>query len=622
MSGTARNPRSEASLEGAAVTQFGKYQLFATLGKGGMADVFLSVARGQMGFNKLAVIKRLKPNLADDPAFRNMFLEEARLAARLNHPNIVHTYEVGEQNGVYFIAMEYLEGQALNKVVKECVRNQQRVPPEVGVRMIADALAGLAHAHELKDYDGRPLNVIHRDISPHNLFVTYDGHTKLVDFGIAKSDNSATETEVGILKGKVAYMSPEQAMGKRLDARSDVFAMGIVLWELLTHQRLITGENAANTLHRLLNEPIPHVSEVQPDIDRELDRIVDVALQKEASQRFQSAAEMREALELWLSTHRARQEDVSRTMLALFQPVRAEVQKQIQRHMALVAPAQNTQELQAITQDLSQKGLMRLGMGGSGSGSGVISNYGGVASTPSSPPSNPPSGMTGPLPPIGSSHAGPFPMPPSTGSLSGPAAAYQSGPLPQIGMITPQLPQAQPRSNILLIVVTIGCFVIAALLIVMFGMRRGGDPVAVNPTPSSNVVAAASDTPAPPASTGESITVPTVTEVATKPPPPTPAPGPRPFNRPNPQPTPRPAPAPQPAAEPAEPGFVTVSAYPWAKVTEGAKVICPSTPCAKVQMSPGPHTLTFENGTDPSQKQTVTVQIKPGETTPKNIGFK
>lgn len=628
MSGTARNPRSEASLEGAAVTQFGKYQLFATLGKGGMADVFLSVARGQMGFNKLAVIKRLKPNLADDPAFRNMFLEEARLAARLNHPNIVHTYEVGESNGIYFIAMEYLEGQALNKVVKECVKNQQRVPPEVCVRMIADALAGLVHAHELRDYDGRPLNVIHRDISPHNLFVTYDGHTKLVDFGIAKSDNSATETEVGILKGKVAYMSPEQAMGRRLDARSDVFAMGIVLWELLTHQRLITGDNAANTLHRLLNEPIPRVSDVQPDIDMELDRIVSLALKKEASERFQSAAEMREALEIWLSTHRARQEDVSRTMLALFASVRGEVQKQIQRHMALVAPATNTQELQAITQDLSQKGLMRLGMGGSGSGSGVISNYGGVASTPSSPPSNPPSGMTGPLPP-GSSHPGPFPpIPQSSGSLSGPAAAYQSGPLPPLNanqmMTGPHPAPEQPRSNVLLIVVTIGCFVIAALLIVMFGMRRGAidtgdDKVATksSATPSASVAENI------PATSESSFTVPTVTEVATKPPPPpTPAPVGRPNLRPNPQPTPKPAPAPQPAAEAAEPGYVTVSAYPWAKVTEGSKVICANTPCAKVQMSPGAHTLTFENGTDPSQKQTVTVQIKPGETTPKNIGFK
>lgn len=583
-------------MEGAAITQFGKYQLFATLGKGGMADVFLSVARGQMGFNKLAVIKRLKPALADDAAFRNMFLEEARLAARLNHPNIVHTYEVGEANGAYFIAMEYLEGQALNKVVKEAVRNQQRVPPEICVRMIADALAGLGYAHELRDYDGTPLNVIHRDISPHNLFVTYDGHTKLVDFGIAKSDASATETEVGVLKGKVAYMSPEQAMGKRLDARSDLFAMGIVLWELLTHQRLMTGENAANTLHRLMNEPISHAADVQPDIDMELDRIVSVALQKDPAQRFQSAMEMREALEIWLATRRVRSEDVSRTMLALFGDVRAEVQRQIQRHMELIAPAKDTAELQAITQDLGQQGLLRLGMTGSGSGSGVIANYGGVASTPSSPPSHPPSA---------------FPSYPSSPSSM---QSLQSGPLPS--MMTGPIPiREAPRSNVLLIVITIGGFVILALLIVVFGLRPRAPTVATNdPTATPSASAA----PEPSASTGpESITIPTVTEVATKPPSPSPAPPSRPSPRP--QPRPSPAPAPEPAGDP---GYVTVNAYPWAKVTEGGKVVCPATPCNKVQMSPGAHSLTFENGVDPSQKQTVTVQIKPGETTPKSVGFK
>jgi serine/threonine protein kinase len=145
-----------------------------------MADVFLSVARGQMGVNKLAVVKRLRQALVEEKAFRNMFLDEARLAARLSHPNIVHTYEVGEQDGVYFIAMEYLEGQSLNKVLKEAYRRSELIDPAISVRIVADALAGLGYAHELRDYDGRPLGVIHRDVSPHNIFVTYDGHTKLV----------------------------------------------------------------------------------------------------------------------------------------------------------------------------------------------------------------------------------------------------------------------------------------------------------------------------------------------------------------------------------------------------------------------------------------------------------
>src|SRR5437764_14883796 len=157
MIGSSQGPRSEARIEGTATTAFGKYQLFASLGRGGMADVFLSVARGQMGFNKLAVIKRLRQALAEEAAFRNMFLDEARLAARLNHPNIVHTYEVGEQNGVYFIAMEYLEGQSMNKVMKVVVNRNITLDPMYCARIASEALAGLHHAHELRDYDGRPL---------------------------------------------------------------------------------------------------------------------------------------------------------------------------------------------------------------------------------------------------------------------------------------------------------------------------------------------------------------------------------------------------------------------------------------------------------------------------------
>src|SRR6516165_3640361 len=156
MIGAAHDPKSgaEGAIDGATTAVFGRYQLFASLGRGGMADVFLSVARGQMGFNKLAVVKRLRQALAEEAAFRTMFLDEARLAARLSHPNIVHTYEVGEQNGVYFIAMEYLEGQPLNKVLQEAARRREPIDPTVAVRVVADALSGLGYAHELKDYDG------------------------------------------------------------------------------------------------------------------------------------------------------------------------------------------------------------------------------------------------------------------------------------------------------------------------------------------------------------------------------------------------------------------------------------------------------------------------------------
>ncbi len=591
-------PRSEAQIEGHPTTAFGKYQLFASLGRGGMADVFLSVARGQMGFNKLAVIKRLRQALAEEPAFRNMFLDEARLAARLNHPNIVHTYEVGEQNGVYFIAMEYLEGQSLNKVLKEALRRQDIIEHEVCARIVADALAGLHYAHTLQDYDGRPLSIIHRDVSPHNIFVTYDGHTKLVDFGIAKAALSSTETEVGVLKGKVAYMSPEQAMGGRIDQRSDLFAMGIVLWELLARQRLMTGESAANTLHKLMNEPIPRVSQVVPQIDPTLDMIVARALEKDPVSRWQSAQEMREALEGWLTQHArpVRQEDVGRKMQSLFVNVREEVQRQIQKHMAAITAATNTQELQALTAEslrrMEQSGanvsgqLLRLGTG-SGSGSGVVPSYGGLGSNPSAYPS----------------------------------LASQ--------------PVEQPKgNNTLLIVITIGCFLLAGLLIVVLGLRdRKKDTeittpagsVAQNDPPPTTATPTSTVTDEPTATPSATTSPPTATTTA---PTPTPTPttktaptshhpiGPKTPATSQKQTSQQPTPPPE-----QEPGFLTVSSYPWAKVTEGGRVICPVTPCSKVQMTPGTHTLTFENEGQ-SLKAVVSVTIKSGETATKNVGLK
>ena len=637
MNGAARDPRNygaHVQIESTPTTAFGKYKLFASLGRGGMADVFLSVARGQMGFNKLAVIKRLRQALAEEPAFRNMFLDEARLAARLSHPNIVHTYEVGEQNGVYFIAMEYLEGQSLNKVLKEALRRKEGVEPEVGARIIADALAGLAYAHGLGDYDGRPLGIIHRDISPHNIFVTYDGHTKLVDFGIAKAALSSTETEVGVLKGKVAYMSPEQAMGGRIDQRADLFAMGIVLWELLARQRLMTGDSAANTLHKLMNEQIPRISAVMPGIDPELEAICGKALEKDPQYRWQSASEMREALEAWLRSSRvqARQEEVSRKMLHLFGSVREEVQRQVQRHMASITTATTTQELQALTAEslhrMEQSGanvsgqLLRLGNNGSGSGSGVVPNYG-MGSHPSGA-----SGVSGGF------HNNS--MPSQMGSQMGPAPAADA-----------------KGNNSLLIVIAIGFFAIAGLLIVLlvprYAQRKNNDFPVADGTGSSAVTGVAvgngtapgtaTGAPADTTANGATTTPSPVTDPATTPappstgasggtssataattakggrPPPTPA-APKTVTATHPTPPP-----PPPPAEDKDPGFLTINVYPWAKVSEGGRVLCAATPCNKVPLSAGSHTLTLENP-DQGMKQSISVVIKSGETTTRAIGLK
>jgi serine/threonine-protein kinase len=624
MVGAARDPRSgvEAQIEGTPTTAFGKYQLFASLGRGGMADVFLSVARGQMGFNKLAVIKRLRQALAEELSFRNMFLDEARLAARLSHPNIVHTYEVGEQNGVYFIAMEYLEGQSLNKILKEALRRKEGIEPEVSARIIADALGGLAYAHALADYDGRPLGIIHRDVSPHNIFVTYDGHTKVVDFGIAKAALSSTETEVGVLKGKVAYMSPEQAMGGRIDQRADLFAMGIVLWEMLARQRLMTGESAANTLHKLMNEPIPRVSAAMPGIDPELEAIVGKALEKDPQYRWQSAAEMRDALEAWLRSHprQARQEEVGRKMLHLFSSVREEVQRQVQRHMAGITAATTTQELQALNVEslhrMEQSGanvsgqLLRLG-NGSGSGSGVVPNYG-MGTHPSQ------------AAPLSSGYPSMAPQGTQGSVVGGPVA---------------QAPAPERGNNTLLIVIAVGFFLLAGLLIVVVGLRDRrrpegpvADPTGVpvigtgvpsNTTGSLVGSAAPVDTTTSPTSpvdtataavpVAPSATAPTTAKTAVR-------------NPPTPPTTKtsgvaHPPPPPPPPVEDKDPGFLTINVYPWAKVSEGGRVLCAATPCNKIALSPGTHTLTLDNP-EQGMKQTTSVTIKSGETTTRAIGFK
>ncbi|AKV03478.1 serine/threonine protein kinase [Labilithrix luteola] len=570
-------------IDGTPTTAFGKYQLFASLGRGGMADVFLAVARGQMGFHRLAVIKRLRQALAEEAAFRNMFLDEARLAARLNHPNIVHTYEVGEHNGIYFIAMEYLEGQSLNKVLKEALRRKDALEPEICVRIIADALAGLGHAHELRDYDGRPLSIIHRDVSPHNIFVTYDGHTKLVDFGIAKAALSSTETEVGVLKGKVAYMSPEQAMGSRIDARSDLFAMGIVLWELIARHRLMTGESAANTLHKLMNEPIPRLASVVPGIDPVLDSICARALEKEPALRWQSASEMRQALEAWLATRPrpSRQDDVGHTMQGLFGTVRDEVRRQIERHMAGISTTSGNTEVQGLTaeslrrmQQSADVSGQLLRLNGSGSGSGVVPSYG-----------------HGTLPP---------------------SSQYPGMPFPS------QYPPPAPKSSALAIVLAVGFFVLAAMLIVVFGLRdhrrfdearaaeQAPTPVAVSENTSATTAPAPTPTPVATVVSASPSTSPASRAAAVHG-------GAAPKNPPA-------KPSATASAPTEDPGFLTINVYPWAKISEGGKPLC-TTPCNKVPLPPGSHTLQVENP-DEGLKQTTTVVIKSGETKTHSLALK
>jgi eukaryotic-like serine/threonine-protein kinase len=294
-------PASPEGREGAFPLALGKYVPFARLGRGGMADVFLAVARGPGGFNKIAVVKRLRN--PDDASHVEMFLDEARVAARLNHPNVVHTYEVGASQQRYFIAMEYLEGQSLQALSSRLSAQSEGLSEPVIAYIATQVLKGLDHAHELRDFDGTPLGMVHRDISPQNLHLTYGGEVKVLDFGIAKTAMSVGHTETGILKGKIRYMSPEQIAGREVDRRADLFAFGVVLWELLARRPLFHGDAAA-VMSRIVNEDAPGVREFRPDVSPALEAIALKALRREPQGRYATADEMRSALEDFLRDRR------------------------------------------------------------------------------------------------------------------------------------------------------------------------------------------------------------------------------------------------------------------------------------------------------------------------------
>ncbi len=317
---------SDGNLRTVAFTS-GKYEVVARLGRGGMAQVFLAVVRGLGGFNKLVVIKRLE---SDDPSFRRMFLDEARVAAMLSHPNVVHTYEVSEYGGSYFIAMEYLDGQPLNRIVRRAQELGKFLNPRLCARVTAEALAGLHYAHELRDFSGSLLNVVHRDVSPHNLFVTHDGQVKVFDFGVAKAESRLEGTDTGVLKGKLGYMSPEQAAGDTVDRRADLFSAGVVLWELLTLRQLVTRDSNAAALRQVLHGSAPELPSSLPDVDDELRSIVSMALRRDKARRFQTAQEMRDALLGYLERQPYSQADSAKYMYEQFHSARAELQQRIQ----------------------------------------------------------------------------------------------------------------------------------------------------------------------------------------------------------------------------------------------------------------------------------------------------
>jgi serine/threonine protein kinase len=275
---------------------FGEYQLLKKLATGGMAEVWLARQAGIEGFAKNVVIKRILPHLAEDREFVEMFKNEALIAANFNHPNIAQVYKFGEANGTYFIAMEYIHGEDLGRVMRKAWSAGQWIARPLAIRIVASACEGLYYAHTRTDPSGRPLKVVHRDISPQNILISFDGSVKLVDFGIAKAADQVGLTKSGAIKGKFAYMAPEQAAGKPLDHRADIFAIGLVLYELLTGQRPLKRDSELGTLQAALECAIAPPSEVT-DIPAELDPVVMTALAKAADDRYRDARQFQGALE-------------------------------------------------------------------------------------------------------------------------------------------------------------------------------------------------------------------------------------------------------------------------------------------------------------------------------------
>ena len=280
--------------------QFGRYELLKRLAGGGMGEVYLARQRGPAGFQKLLVIKMLLPHLCEDEEFLAMFKDEARLCAHLVHPNICQVFEFDRAADTWYIAMEYLRGEDLRKLWRACAQQERPLPVPLVCRIVADAAAGLAFAHALRDPAGRPYGIVHRDISPQNILVTLDGGVKIIDFGIAKAAGRAQHTRTGALKGKCGYMSPEQADGASIDGRADIFALGVVFHELLTGRRLFKDEDDVRTLARVRECRVPRPSELVPELPPGLDLIVLTALAKDPDGRYATAQEMRLAIEDWL----------------------------------------------------------------------------------------------------------------------------------------------------------------------------------------------------------------------------------------------------------------------------------------------------------------------------------
>lgn len=296
MSSTQPEPGSQASSP-TLLHPYGQYVLVRKLAEGGMAEIFLSKLLGADGFERNVVIKRMLSNLSSIPDFVEMFRDEARLAARLSHPNIIQIHELGFIEGCYYICMEYLAGEDFSSTLRQAGKKRQYTPIPITLRVLVDAARGLHYAHDFTNEEGQPLHIVHRDISPSNLYVTYQGQVKVLDFGIAKAASRVVQTRTGVVKGKYIYMAPEQAQGKEVDRRADVFSLGVSLYESLTNVRPFARENDLAVLNALLQGDFQPPALLRRDIPPELNEVVLKALALRPEDRYATAADFADAIE-------------------------------------------------------------------------------------------------------------------------------------------------------------------------------------------------------------------------------------------------------------------------------------------------------------------------------------
>ena len=286
--------------------KFGDYLLLRKIATGGMAEVFAAKTKAVEGISRQVAIKRILPNLTDDAEFVDMFVDEAKITVQLNHVNIGQVYELGRVDDAYFIAMEYIRGRDLNAILSDAWEHKFSIPIALATHIMQQVLAGLDYAHQKKGLDGQPLNIVHRDVSPANVLCSFEGQVKIIDFGIAKAVSKVSLTRPGLIKGKISYMSPEQMRGQKIDQRSDIFAAGIILYELLTGQRLFAAKSDVETIRNVLKGQIKPIRELRPDIPADLADVVERCLQRDRQARYACAGDASQDLQRVMIVHNYR----------------------------------------------------------------------------------------------------------------------------------------------------------------------------------------------------------------------------------------------------------------------------------------------------------------------------